>query len=149
MESKSYYENIYQVNYDCAMKYAQQSNLPEAKASLQKAGNALCKLVEMTYGVEREKYKAKIKGVLDILEKVNTKMNEVPVKPAVNNTSGATAKTQPKEAKQDAAPKEKIPVEQALATLNELIGLNEVKKEVETLTAELEMKMLRDGSAWW
>lgn len=84
MESKSYYENIYQVNYDCAMKYVQQSNLPEAKASLQKAGNALCKLVEITYGVEKEKYKAKIKGILEILESVNNRMNA----PQIVDTDG-------------------------------------------------------------
>ena len=37
-------------------------------------------------------------------------------------------------------------MEQALAKLNELIGLNGVKREVESLTAELEMKMLREES---
>ena len=88
MESKSYYENIYQVNYDCGMKYVQQSNLPEAKSAFQKAGNALLKLVEMTYGVEREKYKSKLKSIIEIVEKINAKMKE----PVVHQPVGTNTK---------------------------------------------------------
>ena len=83
MESKSYYENIYQVNYDCALKYVQHSNLPEAQSSLQKAGNALCKLVEMSFGIEKEKYKAKLKSLLEILDSINKKMTAPPPDPII------------------------------------------------------------------
>lgn len=78
MESNSYYESIYKVNYDCALKYVKQNNLLEAKASLQKAGNALCKLVEIAYGSEKAKYKAQLTALLEILQTVNQKIESAP-----------------------------------------------------------------------
>ena len=132
MESKSYYENIYQVNYDCAAKYVQHGNLPEAKNSLQKAGNALCKLVEMTFGIEREKYKAKLKSLLEILETVNRKIGETPVGDT-SSTGGATQQVQkvtPSDKKDKAPDAPKPTVESALAELNALEGLRGVKENV-------------------
>ena len=132
MESKSYYENVYKVNYDCAIKYAQQNNLPEAKTSLQKAGNALCKLVELSFGVDKEKYKAKLKTLLEILENVNNKMSAAPAQPTSNTAGAASAKTQkkPEEKKEEAPPAPKPTVEEALAELNALEGLKGVKETV-------------------
>ena len=96
MESKDYLNNVYNVNDDCALKYAQQNNLPETKRSLQKAGEAIIKLINITYGIEKERYKAKAKSVMELLEKVNQKMSEPVQQPATPNAPAQTDKKEEK-----------------------------------------------------
>ena len=135
MESKSYYENVYQVNYDGALKYVQHGNLPMAKSSLQSAGQALCQLVEITFGVEKEHYKAKLKSLISVLETVNKKIEETSVKPAVSNAAVSSTKKvqqqqQSGEKKNDEPSTPKPTVEEALQELASLEGLRGVKETV-------------------
>ena len=147
MDNKDYFERVYKTNYDCALKYVQQKNWSEARVSLEKAGEAILKIIPLAYGPEKDRYTSKAKSIRELLQEVKSREGSDPQKP-VTGGNGGGPKPQPKpgEKKEETAPKEKIPVEQALAKLNELIGLNGVKREVESLTAELEMKMLREES---
>ena len=138
MDNKDYFERVYKTNYDCALKYVQQKNWPEARASLEKAGEAILKIIPMAYGPEKDRYVSKAKSIRELLQEVK---NREGAKPPVDN-----GPKNPPPKPEENAPKEKIPVEEALAKLNELIGLNGVKREVESLTAELEMKLLREES---
>ena len=136
MENKQYLESVYNVNYDSAMNYAKQGNLPSTEAALKRALEAIIKLMKMTYGKEQEGYKAKADRIVELLKSIKQKIEDAnKQKPA---TPGPSA-TKKAEAKEEIAPREKIPVEQALAKLNELVGLKEVKREVEQLIAELEI----------
>jgi len=96
MESKSYFESVYTVNFESAKKYVQQNNLPDAKSSLQKAGTALFKLYEMSYGMDKEKYKAKMNTTRELLEMVNNKMNEANNVTLTNNVNNGAKPAQPK-----------------------------------------------------
>lgn len=135
MENKDYLERTYKTNFDCALKYCQQKNWGEAERSLEKAGDALLKLVPLTYGAEKERLTAKAKSLRELLQDVRSRVQAPPV------TAGGVA-VQKQDAQKENAPveaKEKISVEEALAKLNELVGLKEVKREVSDLIAELEI----------
>ena len=136
MENKQYLESVYNVNYDSAMNYAKQGNLPSTETALKRALEAIIKLMKMTYGKEQEGYKAKADRIVELLKSIKQKIEDAnKQKPATPGPSAAKKA----EAKEEIAPREKIPVEQALAKLNELVGLKEVKREVEQLIAELEI----------
>jgi len=135
MENKDYFERTYKVNFDCALKYVQQKNWSEARKSLEKAGEALVKLVPLTYGTEKEKYLAKVNALTDLLKDVRAREDseKKPVqaagggnKPAANNTSNQNKKEEATEEK----PVEKVSVEEALNELYELEGLAVVKQQV-------------------
>ena len=159
MENKEYLERAYRTNYDCAVKYIQNKNWKEAKTSLEKAAEALVKLVPLTYSAEREKYRTKVNGLTDLLKDVRARVDaEKPVqatggnsnnRPTSNNNNNSNNRSNSNnnsgggKSESSDALKEKIPVEEALAKLNELIGLSEVKREVESITAELEMIAMR------
>lgn len=139
MESNSYYESIYQINYECARKYVKQNNLPEAKASLQKAGNALCKLVENAYGTEKSKYKAQLSSLLEILQGVNQKLENAPPANPQSKATGAKTSAQTTKAadakkadakKEDEEATPPPTVEEALGELAALEGLRGVKDTV-------------------
>ena len=145
MDNKDYFERTYKVNNDCALKYVQQKNWAEARRALEKAGEAIVKLASMSYGAEKERYISKAKSLRELLQTV--KERDVPQKPQASSVNANAAKSEQKKADDKAEePRPKPTVEEALARLNELIGLDGVKKEVETLTAELEMKLLREKS---
>ncbi|MBE6625466.1 MAG: AAA family ATPase [Ruminococcaceae bacterium] len=135
MENKQYLESVYNVNYDSAMNYAKQGNLPATESALKRALEAIIKLMKMTYGREQEGYKSKADRIVELLKSIKQKIEEAnkpkPATPGPANAKKAEAK--------EIEPREKIPVEQALARLNELVGLKEVKREVEQLIAELEI----------
>ncbi len=136
MENKDYLERTYKTNFDCALKYCQQKNWSEAKRSLEKAGEALLKLVPLTYGAEQERLMAKVKSLRELLQDVKTRA----VAPCATEKANASKTSASKENTQkENTPKEKISVEEALNKLNELVGLTEVKREVSDLIAELEI----------
>ena len=135
MENKDYLERTYKTNFDCALKYCQHKNWGEAKRSLEKAGDALLKLVPLTYGAEQERLIAKVKSLRELLQDVKSRAS-------APSTPAGGAAVQKQDAQKEKAPqevKEKIPVEESLAKLNELVGLEEVKKEVSDLIAVLEI----------
>lgn len=148
MDNKDYFERTFKVNYDCALKYCQQKNWKDARASLEKAGQALLKLVQLTYGPEKERYALKVKSIRELLQEVKKREGEsgASVQRSSESSSSQKAAAQSADEKKDDEPKKKIPIEEALARLNELVGLEGVKKEVETIAAELEMKLLREGA---
>ena len=74
MESKSYYATTYQLNNDAALKYIQHGNLPMAKSSLQTAGEALCRLIEASVGVEKEQWREKLRSLSGLLRMINQKL---------------------------------------------------------------------------
>lgn len=73
MENKDYLERTYKTNFDCALKYCQQKNWGEANRSLEKAGDALLKLVPLTYGAEQERLIAKAKSLRELLQDVRSR----------------------------------------------------------------------------
>ena len=131
MESKSYYATTYQLNNDAALKYIQHGNLPMAKSSLQTAGEALCRLIEITYGVEQEQYRSKLKSLISIFENVNKKMKEPIAGPTVKDVAKTDTNKNPKtEDNQDETTVQKPTVEEALRELSALEGLRGVKETV-------------------
>ena len=129
MESKSQTENLYQINYDAALKHIRQNNLTEAKADLHAAGEALCKLIEITVGVDKESYKAKLRALIGILESVQKRLQEPIAQPTPSHPASTA---EPASAPAAAlAPDAQTPtVEAALKELDELEGLQGVKDTV-------------------
>ena len=139
MENKQYLESQYNLNFTSALNYAKQGNLEDSLASFKRALDAVIRIMKMTFGQEQANYKKRADQIVESIKKIEAEIEKrkVPAKPG---PGPAKAKDEKKE---EQPPKEKIPVEQALAKLNELIGLSEVKKEVEAFTAELEMNFIR------
>lgn len=144
MENKQYFENQYNLNFTSALNYAKQGNLEDALAAFKRSLEAAIKIMKITYGQEQANYKKRADQIVDSIKKIEAEMERR--KKPVSGGPQQPPKGKPADPKEPKPPKEKIPVEQALAKLNELIGLGEVKKEVLSLTAELEMKMVREQS---
>lgn len=142
MDNKEILENTYRVSYDSAKKYVEQNNLAAAKNALKKALSAAIKLAEQSRGAERERYKKNAVTVSELLETVNNKMDrsasEVKTKPTERKKAEEPIKPRPPE-----KPLPPITVDEALAKLNELEGLNKVKEQVKKLVAETKVSELR------
>ena len=141
MENKAILEQGYKVSFDSAREYIKQNNLTEAKAMFQKALNYAIKLTEQSIGTERAGYLTKAKSIAQYLEQINAKLqtaNNTPTTPGKPD-----ARKDDKGSAADEAPRPKPSVEEALDKLNSLVGLDEVKREVNTLVAELKVQMLR------
>lgn len=91
MENKDYLERTYKTNFDCALKYCQHKNWGEAKRSLEKAGDALLKLVPLTYGAEQERLIAKVKSLRELLQDVKSRVDAPPI--TINNDTNKSAVT--------------------------------------------------------
>ena len=76
MENKQYLESVYNVNYDSAMNYAKQGNLPSTETALKRALEAIIKLMKMTYGKEQEGYKAKADRIVELLKSIKQKIED-------------------------------------------------------------------------
>ncbi len=87
MENKDYLERTYKTNFDCALKYCQQKNWSEANRSLEKAGEALLKLVPLTYGAEQERLTAKAKSLRELLQDVRSRADAPQMTVKTNHTS--------------------------------------------------------------
>ena len=146
MDNKLILSQAFQTNYETAVSYVKQNNLYEAKTYFQKALEKAIRLTEITFGVERANFISKAKQVGEHLTLINKKIKEAEdnaKKAPANGTPGAAAK---KDAKAPAGEEENRPrptVDEALAKLNELTGLSEVKAEVNSLVAELRVQMMR------
>ena len=92
MENKQLLENIYRTNYDAALQYAKQSNLIEMKNSLKKALEAIIKLMEISFGTDRNTYRAKGEGIKQLLVQINQKIESAPKQPANNGGGNGGAK---------------------------------------------------------
>ena len=99
MENKDYHERSYKTNFDCGLKYCQQKNWGEARKSLERAAEALLKLIPLTYGAEQERYVAKVKNLRELLQDVKSREGEPAM---VTSSQGANA--QPNKAKPQGAP---------------------------------------------
>ena len=129
MENKTILENRYKVNYECGKKYIEQNNLPMAKQSFKKALEAAISLIESSYGNERARYKADADSIVQLLNKINERLETV----AANSKPSAPKAPEAKSAQKEggAAPEPRnVSVEDALRQLFELEGLERVKEEV-------------------
>ena len=88
MDNKDYFERVYKTNYDCALKYVQQKNWPEARASLEKAGEAILKIIPMAYGPEKDRYVSKAKSIRELLQEVKSREGSKPVTGGHNGNNG-------------------------------------------------------------
>ena len=142
MDNKVILEQRFQTNYDTARSYVKQNNLLEGKKYFQSALDCAIKLTEVTYGMERTTYLNKAKSVAELIVQINDKIekekNKKPV--AANNNNSAQSGAQ---GEGEEAPRPKPTVEEALAKLNDLTGLSEVKAEVNSLVAELQVQVMR------
>lgn len=147
MDNKLILAQAFQTNYETAVSYVKQNNLYEAKTYFQKALEKAIKLTEITFGVERTNFISKAKQVGEHLTLINKKIKEAEdnaaKRPVAGNGANANAKKDAKapEAEEEARPKPTV--EEALAKLNDLTGLAEVKAEVNSLVAELRVQMMR------
>ena len=101
MENKDYHERSYKTNFDCGLRYCQQKNWTEARKSLEKAAEALLKLIPLTYGAEQERYVAKVKNLRELLQDVKSREGEPAM---VNAPQGAGNANKPKAQNGGAAP---------------------------------------------
>ena len=139
MDNKDILARNYETHYTTAMKLLQKGELPDAKRSFQRALDCAVKLMSCTMGGDKASYKAKADNVADLIDQINQKMQEGS-KPATGGGPAASAGAQPKEPPK---PREDKPtVEDAMKRLNDLTGLTEVKKEVATLVAELQVQLM-------
>ena len=132
MDNKDYLESSYKTNYECALKYCQQKNWPEARKSLEAAAQALIKIVPMVYGGEKDRYMAKVKSLTELLQEVKSRENAVkaPAPSSPNAQNNANKDQKKDEKKGDEPPQPKPTVEEALKELYELEGLKGVKDQV-------------------
>lgn len=143
MESKEHFENSYRVNYESGRKYIEQKNLPAARIAFRKALQAEVALIKMTLGSEHDRHKERA----DTLVRWLTKIDELigaQQKPAVDDPAENT------ESKKDDSPKPTPPstktLQEALADLNELEGLAEVKKAVKELVDIIQNRKERQAN---
>ena len=132
MESKQLLENIYRTNYDAALQYAKQNNLVEMKNSLKKALEAIIKLMETSFGTDRNTYRAKGEGIKQLLVQINQKIESAPKQSTGNSGGNSGGSDKDKKAPEKPPAPPKVSVEDALAELFDLEGLAGVKKEVKT-----------------
>ena len=132
MESKQLLENIYRTNYDAALQYAKQNNLIEMKNSLKKALEAIIKLMETSFGTDRNTYRAKGEGIKQLLVQINQKIESAPKQSTGNSGGNSGGSDKDKKAPEKPPAPPKVSVEDALAELFDLEGLAGVKKEVKT-----------------
>ena len=148
MLSKDVLVNSFKTNYDTALKFVNQNNLPEAKNCFKKSLESAIKLIECTFSGEKESYKAKAMNIAQLIERIDAKIAEAGNKPAGGNGSTGGAKgDKPGEAakKTETPPPPPISVEEAFEKLNSLTGLSKVKEEVNTLVAELRAQKMRES----
>ncbi|MBO5850915.1 MAG: AAA family ATPase [Clostridia bacterium] len=129
MDNKDYLERSYSTNYECALQYCKQKNWTGARKSLEKAAEALVKLVQMSYGQEKDRLLTKVKGLTELLQKVKTFEGSVPA-PATGASNATVKPAQDKDEKKEDSNKPKPTVEEAIKELYELEGLKGVKDQV-------------------
>jgi len=125
MEEKDYLERDYKVSFDCALKQMKDRNWSEAIKSLEKAGGALVKLTPLTSGMEREKYLVKAKALAQLIKDVKERMSRDDA-------------SEPHIGSQQNTDTDEAALEKALSELNELKGLEQLKKEI-----SLDAQMIR------
>ena len=146
MDNKLILAQAFQTNYDTAVNFVRQNNLYEAKTFFQKALEKALKLVEITYGPEQTGFISKAKKVGEHLKLINQKIEEAEADAKKKPVAGGPATPAKSAKKEEGGEEEARPrptVEEALAKLNELTGLSEVKAEVNSLVAELQVQMMR------
>ena len=95
MDNKDYLEHTYKTNYDSAVKFVQYNNLPEAKKAFKRSLEAAIRLIEISYGSDRARYKTNAETVAQLLEKINAKL-EAAGSPRPARSDDSPAKEQPK-----------------------------------------------------
>ena len=144
MDNKVILEQNFKTNYDTATACVQQNNLTDAKAFFQKALGYAIKLVELSYGMERNNYLSQAKNIGALIGKIDAKLKEAPAKPVpAGGAPAAKADNKPAEGK-DEEPRPRPTVEEALAKLNDLTGLSGVKAEVHALVSEMKVQIMRE-----
>ena len=140
MENKEILMRRYNANFDNARKCVDQGNFVEAKQYFKNALEAAIQLVQSTSGNERDRFNANAKMVAGFIEKINAKLQaaESPKKP-----DAPVKPTTTTEAKAPAAPVKKKSVEEALAQLNNLIGLASVKEQVAKMISVIKNRNVR------
>lgn len=137
MDNKDYLEHTYKTNYDSAVKFVQYNNLPEAKKAFKRSLEAAIRLIEISYGSDRARYKTNAETVAQLLEKINAKLEAVG-SPRPARSDDSPVKEQPKPKAPE--PKiEKLTPEQAMAKLNALEGLHVVKSQVKNLVYQIKV----------
>lgn len=126
MEDKQYLENRYNLNFTIALDYAKQKKIDDALAAFKRSLESVIKIMKITDGQERDKYKTRAHQIVDIIKKLESlNVSDVPQHP--EPTTDLNKK-----------------FEQALAKLHELVGLKDVKIAVTRLAAELELRCFRE-----
>ena len=144
VENKDYLKRTYDVNFECALKYCQHKNWAEARQSLKNAAQAIIKLVNITYGAEKEFYTAKAKSIAELLAKIPAD-NAQPAPIA----GGGQSAQKPGEEKKDDQPKADVPkptIEEALEELYALEGLKGVKDTVVSYIAMVKTRQEREAN---
>lgn len=144
MENKAILERNYRVNYDCGVKYVEQNNLPEAKQSFKKALETSIKLIEISFGNDRARYKANADGIVTLLEKINLKLSAEQQQPKRQGGSGntSTPKEQPAARPSRGKPTPED-LQKAMQSLAELEGLARVKEQVRDLVDLIQVTEVR------
>ena len=130
----------FNADYDTALKFVNQNNLPEAKNFLKEALGSALKLVECTFDREKAMYKAKAVNIAKLVEAIIAKIVKVGSKPEGDNDATD-------EGEQGGIVSTSVPspldLEKLFEKLNSLVGLSKVKEEVNMLIAELRAQKMR------
>lgn len=146
MNNTTILENAYRTSYESAIKYVEQNNLVAAKNALKKALESAIKLIEQSFGSERARYKANAESVSAMIEQINDKLRaaeEEARRKANVQPAAPAAPSYEKEPSNDEPKRKKMSVDEALAALNELEGLQKVKEKVNQLIAEINISNMR------
>ena len=141
MENKEQLEKVYKDNYDCALKYCQQKNWTEARKSLETAGFAILKINQLVNGVEKERFLAKTKSLTTLLLEVKARENQP-------NEELLKAEEKSIELQQEEVEMPKPTLEEALKELDELEGLEGVKKDILEYVEILKIRQERASSGF-
>ena len=150
MENKNILELKFKTKYEAACRYVEQNNLDEALECFISAFEHAKKLSEMCFGNERNFYTAKKNTIKEAIIMIKDKMSKpTPTNPQPPQPNGANNNKPNKaggkpEAAENNEPKPKIPLEESLKKLDELIGLGSVKKEVRTIINFLKANKMRE-----
>ena len=75
MVNKYLLENQYKQNYECAQKFVNQNNLPEALEAYKRSLRSLVDLIDASSGSDRAKYKAETESFIkELAEKLKMEL---------------------------------------------------------------------------